>query len=98
MDGARRVSANKCCLAAAAINVKQGKPLRAFLFILAGAAFLALAGESIAADIPLPTVNLGDTNFQDAIAFPGLLVEETFSYYHANQFNDYQGNDRPGSN
>jgi len=70
----------------------------AFLAILAAAALLASAGESAAVDIPLPPVNLGDTSFQDAIAFPGWLVEETFSYYHANQFNDYQGHDRPGSN
>jgi hypothetical protein len=69
-----------------------------FLAILAAAALLASAAESPAVDIPLPPVNLGDTSFQDAIAFPGWLVEETFSYYHANQFNDYQGHDRPGSN
>ena len=72
--------------------------MRAFLAVLAAAALLASAGESAAVDIPLPPVNLGDTSFQDAIAFPGWLVEETFSYYHANQFNDYQGHDRPGAN
>jgi hypothetical protein len=81
-----------------AISLKQGKTLRTFLCILAAAALLALAGESRAVDIPLPLVNLGDTNFQDAIAYPGWLVEELFTYYHANQFNDYQGKKRPGSN
>jgi len=70
----------------------------AYLAVLAVAALLVPAGEPAAADIALPPVNLGDTSFQDAIAFPGWLVEETFSYYHANQFNDYQGHDRPGSN
>ena len=85
-------------LTALAINLTQGKALRVVLFIVAAAAFLALAGESHAVDIPLPPVNLGDTNFQDAIAYPGWLVEELFTYYRANQFNDYQGKERPGSN
>jgi hypothetical protein len=56
------------------------------------------AGHAPAADIPLPPVNLGDTSFQDGIAFPGWLVEETIGYYHAGQFNDHQGEKVPGSN
>jgi len=98
MHRARRASTNRGCLAAAAINLKHGKTLRAFLSILAAAALLTSAGRSHAADLALPPVNLGDTNFQDAIAFPGWLVEELFTYYHADQFNDYQGKERPGSN
>jgi len=98
MHRARRASTNRGCLAAAAINLKHGKTLRAFLSILAAAALLTSAGGSHAADLALPPVNLGDTNFQDAIAFPGWLVEELFTYYHADQFNDYQGKERPGSN
>jgi hypothetical protein len=56
------------------------------------------AGYVLAADIPLPPVNLGDTSFEDGIAFPGWLVEETIGYYHAGQFNDHQGDKIPGSN
>ncbi len=52
----------------------------------------------LAADIRLPPVNLGDTSFEDGIAFPGWLVEETIGYYHAGQFNDHQGEKIPGSN
>jgi len=59
---------------------------------------LAIAGTSVAADVPLPPVNLGETSFEDGIAFPGLLVEETFIYYHANSFTDSNGRDIPGSN
>ena len=98
MDRARSASTNRGCLTAAATNLKHGRTLRAFLSILAAAALLASAGGSHAADLALPPVNLGDTNFQDAIAFPGWLVEELFTYYHADQFNDYQGKERPGSN
>jgi hypothetical protein len=98
MDRARRASANRGCLTALGKKVKQGDTLRALLCILAVAALPVLSGDSLAADIPLPPVNLGDTNFQDAIAYPGWLVEQLFTYYRANQFNDYQGKERPGSN
>jgi hypothetical protein len=98
MTKAGREPVNNRCRTAAAKNSTLAAARWAFLAILAIAAFLSSAGESPAADIPLPPVNLGDTSFQDAIAFPGWLAEETFSYYHANQFNDYQGHDKPGSN
>lgn len=62
------------------------------------AAILSLAGPSPAADLALPPVNLGETSFQDGIAFPGWLVEETFIYYHADSFTDSKGRDIPGSN
>ncbi len=69
-----------------------------FAALLVAAALSALSGGASAADLTLPAVNLGDTNFQDAIAFPGWLVEELVTYYHANQFRDYEGRDRAGSN
>ncbi len=65
---------------------------------IAAAGILAVAGTSVAADVPLPPVNLGETNFQDGIAFPGWLVEETFIYYHADSFTNSNGHDIPGSN
>src|SRR6185369_12067371 len=55
-------------------------------------------GHALAADIPLPPVNLGDTSFEDGIAFPGWLAEESIGYYHAGQLNDHQGDRIPGSN
>jgi hypothetical protein len=79
-------------------KLTKRRNVRSFLSIFVFAALLTLAGAAGAVDLALPPVNLGDTNFQDAIAFPGWLIEELLTYYHANQFNDYQGKDRPGSN
>jgi hypothetical protein len=66
--------------------------------VIAGIGLLICAGLVEAADIPLPPVNLGDTSFEDGIAFPGWLAEETIGYYHAGQLNDHQGDKTPGSN
>lgn len=66
----------------------------AFLILAVGLA----ATDAAAADLPLPPVNLGETSFQDGIAFPGWLVEQTFIYYDADRFNDSNGRDIPGSN
>lgn len=68
------------------------------LSALVGMILVFNAGGVFAADVPLPPVNLGDTSFEDGIAFPGWLVEETFGYYNAGQFNDHQGDKIPGSN
>lgn len=74
------------------------KAARNVLAVVAGMGLLACAGLAQAADIPLPPVNLGDTSFEDGIAFPGWLVEETIGYYHAGRFNDHQGDKVPGPN
>lgn len=71
---------------------------RKVLAVIAGIGLHLCVGFVWAADIPLPPVNLGDTSFEDGIAFPGWLVEETMGYYHAGQFNDHQGNKISGSN
>jgi hypothetical protein len=65
---------------------------------IAGIVLLFFAGHAAAADIGLPPVNLGDTSFQDGVAFPGWLVEETLGYYHAGRFNDHLGDKIPGTN
>jgi hypothetical protein len=72
--------------------------LRCTFCVAAAAALLVFASLSAAVDVPLPPVNLGETSFQDGIAFPGWLVEETFIYYHADSFTDSNGRDMPGSN
>src|SRR5579863_3193376 len=56
-----------------------------FLFLTCAVIMLSL---SAAAQVSLPPVNLGLTSFQDAIAFPGWLVEEIPNYYHASQWKD----------
>ena len=58
----------------------------------------AQAGPVSLPPVGLPPVNLGDTSFQDGIANPGWLLEETVNYYTASQFKDAQGGTIPGSN
>jgi len=77
---------------------KQGLFCRKSMAILVWIGLTFAAGHVLAADIPLPPVNLGDTSFEDGIAFPGWLAEETIGYYHAGQINDHQGDKIPGSN
>lgn len=59
---------------------------------------VAASSAGHAADLGLPPVNLGDTSFQDGIAFPGWLVDQTLIAYHANGFRDSNGRDIPGQN
>jgi hypothetical protein len=77
---------------------RRSKAARMVLVVIAGIGLLICAGQALAADVSLPAVNLGDTSFQDGIAFPGWLAEETIGYYHAGQFNDHHGEKVPGSN
>jgi len=63
--------------------------------------FCSITAEAGPVSLPpvgLPPVNLGDTSFQDGIANPGWLLEETINYYEASQFKDAQGGTIPGSN
>ncbi len=58
-----------------------------------------LAFQHIAsAQVSLPVVNLGDTNFEDGIAGPGLLAEEFPGYYTASEMKDANGNTISGRN
>ena len=66
--------------------------------VLCGLSVLICAVRAQAIDISLPPVNLGDTSFEDGIAFPGWLAEENVGYYHSGQFTDHHGAAIPGSN
>jgi len=59
---------------------------------------LAAVAPLARAQVTLPAVNLGDTSFEDGIAFPGLLVEEILGYASADHFRDEHGGKVPGSN
>jgi hypothetical protein len=50
------------------------------------------------AQVQLPAVNLGETNFEDGFAAPGWLIEEFPETYVAGQLRDSQGNTVPGRN
>lgn len=50
------------------------------------------------AQVQLPSVNLGLTNFEDGFAGRGLLLEEFPDYYDADKLKDSQGTTVPGRN
>jgi hypothetical protein len=50
------------------------------------------------ADVSLPAVNLGGSNFQDGIAGPGFLFQETLSLYKSDEFLGENGVEIPGEN
>jgi hypothetical protein len=50
------------------------------------------------AQVQLPTVNLGDTNFEDAFGGPGWLFQEFPVADVASELKDFQGKTVPGSN
>ena len=60
---------------------------------LAPLAITAAAGAGPAhAAVALPPVNLGDSTFQDGIAGPGWMFQQTLSVYHADRARDRNGN------
>lgn len=60
---------------------------------------LLLHSVSGLANVSLPQVNLGGSNFQDGLAKPNAwLFQETITYFHAEDFKDAQGNTRIGDN
>jgi hypothetical protein len=50
------------------------------------------------AQVQLPTVNNGLTNFEDGFAVPGWFLQEFANYYDADEFKDARGSTVPGSN
>jgi hypothetical protein len=67
------------------------------LLIVAFAATSGLSRVCIA-QVQLPTVNLGLTNFEDGFAVPGWILQEFPDYFDASKLRDAQGNAVPGSN
>jgi hypothetical protein len=61
--------------------------------------FWALATPSACfAQVQLPAVNLGQTNFEDGFAVPGWFIEELPEAYVAGELRDGHGNTVPGRN
>lgn len=50
------------------------------------------------AQVQLPTVNLGLTNFEDGFAVPGWFFQEFADFYNADELKDSSGNVVPGRN
>ena len=67
--------------------------------LLVVVAFWALASANLCpAQVQLPAVNLGDTNFQDAFGGPGWLFQEFADSYVAGKLKDSHGKTVPGRN
>lgn len=59
-------------------------------------AFSATIPGSCIAQVQLPTVNLGETNFEDGFATPGWFLQEFPETYVAGELRDGKGNKIPG--
>src|SRR5258706_33405 len=69
------------------------------LALLIVVAFLALVTPSLClAQVQLPAVNLGDTNFEDAFGGPGWFLQEFPEFYVASELKDSHGKTIPGRN
>lgn len=55
------------------------------------AASVAVCAGGVRAEVALPPVNLGDSTFQDGIAGPGWMVQQTLSLYRAERARDGDG-------
>lgn len=76
-------------------------PVRIFAnkYLLVAAVSCALGTPDLcSAQVQLPAVNLGLTNFEDGFAGPGWLLQEFPNYYHADKLKDSQGTTIPGNN
>jgi hypothetical protein len=69
----------------------------AWLLIAALSGTLGIPGHCFA-QVQLPTVNLGLTNFEDGFGTPGWFLQEFPDYYHADKLKDSQGATVPGRN
>jgi hypothetical protein len=68
-----------------------------FSIVLVTVLFAGAATNPAVAQVQLPTVNLGDTNFEDAFGAPGWLFEELPDGYVAGELKDSIGQTVPGS-
>jgi hypothetical protein len=68
------------------------------LLTICSALAASVATTPMTAQVQLPTVNLGDTNFEDGFAGPGFLLEEFPDVYLADTLKDSKGATVPGSN
>jgi hypothetical protein len=75
----------------------KGKGDGLLLILLLTVFFAATAADPAFAQVQLPTVNLGDTNFEDGFGAPGWFLEEFPGGYTAGELKDSKGKTVPGS-
>ena len=66
--------------------------------LIVGMLWAAVTPTRCLAQVQLPSVNLGDTNFEDGIALPGWIIEEFPEIYVSGTLRDGHGNIVPGTN
>jgi hypothetical protein len=66
--------------------------------LIVGVLWAAVTPTRCLAQVQLPSVNLGETNFEDAFGGPGWLFQEFPEAYVAGELKDSQGRALPGSN
>jgi anthranilate 1,2-dioxygenase (deaminating, decarboxylating) large subunit len=66
--------------------------------LIVGVLWAAVMPTRCLAQVQLPALNLGDTNFEDAFGGPGWLLQEFPDAYVASELRDSQGKAIPGSN
>jgi hypothetical protein len=76
----------------------KGKGEGLLRILLLAVFFPAMAANPAVAQVQLPSVNLGETNFEDAFGAPGWLFQEFPESYVASELKDSQGRTLPGSN
>ena len=76
----------------------KGKGDGLLRILLLAVLFAAAAANPAVAQVQLPTVNLGDTNFEDGFGAPGWFLEEFPGGYTAGELKDSEGKTVPGSN
>jgi hypothetical protein len=79
-------------------RLAEGKQVCVFLLALLALSNWYITAVPAFAQVQLPVVNLGDTNFQDGFASPGWLVEEFPGAYVADEIKDANGKSLLGSN
>jgi len=76
----------------------KGKGDGLLRILLLAVLFAAAAANPAVAQVQLPTVNLGDTNFEDGFGAPGWFLEEFPGGYTAGELKGSEGKTVPGSN
>jgi hypothetical protein len=72
--------------------------VRTVAFLIVGVFWAFATPSPCFAQVHLPAVNLGQTNFEDGFAAPGWLIEEFPEGYVAGELRDSHGNTVPGRN
>jgi hypothetical protein len=72
--------------------------VRTVALLIVGVSWAFATSSLCFAQVQLPAVNLGETNFEDGFAAPGWLIEEFPESYVAGELRDGHGNTSPGRN